>query len=173
MVAAITAKEAALQNVIEHLEMLNLDLESIYIPELALSNLTALDEDNEKSNAFIYFYKELIIFNITFQKNIYFSRQIPLPPGGRLDTAFYENISLDILRYFDYFQSQWRHPSPNQIFIGTEIDDAVERAKLLSKHLMMQVSPYSLSSVLLDDPNVARLDHDFLLEIGCALCEVR
>ncbi|TAK74633.1 MAG: hypothetical protein EPO11_06590 [Gammaproteobacteria bacterium] len=170
MIAAITAKTSQLFKISNIMRKSNIELTTIDIPELAMRNLTALYETDEKSTAFIYFYEHLAILNISCQKTLYFTRHIELTDNAAQPTH-YEQLCLNILRYFDYFQSQWRHPSPNRIFIGSEKENTAEIAKILSQNLSLSVEPFVFKSVALDASKLRLLEKKYLLSFGGALRE--
>lgn len=66
--AAIVAKQNLLNKTIQSLKANGLNLNTIDIPELAMRNLTALYENDAKPTAFIYFFEQVAILNITSQK---------------------------------------------------------------------------------------------------------
>lgn len=168
-IAAIAAKAPPLTTTIKILEKCGINLTIIDIPELALRNLSAFYEKDEKSTAFIYFYENIAILNITHKKSLYFTRRINLYVENESIRKDYEQLSLDLLRYFDYFQSQWRYPSPNRIFIASEKSDIENIATSLSKHLLLTVEPFPLNTILVENNLSSLVDKKFLLPIGCAL----
>lgn len=174
-VAAVVAKASSLNTMIDIFQINGIHLTTIDIPELACRNLTARDEEDEKTTAFIYFYDDtMAILNITCKKTLYFTRRIPLYPDNQPGAIQYEQLSLDIMRYFDYFQTQWRHPTPTQIFVaGEKRIDVVHIAKTMSEQLLLKVEPYSLQSQFsfTDEIKMNLVQKDFLLELGCALRE--
>lgn len=169
MIGAVVANINQLKIITECFTASGLCLTTIDIPELAMRNLSALYEDDEKSTAFIYFYEDKAILNITKQKILYFTRSINLTLNTTTNQKNYELISLDILRYFDYYQSQWRNPSPHRIFIGTEKDNAETIAKSLSEHLLLTAEPYALKLSLANKDELHMLENKHLLMTGCAL----
>jgi MSHA biogenesis protein MshI len=169
MVAAITAKAPHLEVTLNLLDKCNLHLTTIDIPELALRNLTALYENDEKTTAMLYFQDNTVILNISREKTLYFTRRIPFASTVTNTTNQYETLSLDILRYFDYFQSQWRHPAPTRVFAAAAKGNTAEIAKSLSDYLLVTVEPYAIKNVLLPDNKKAVFESTYLLTLGCAL----
>lgn len=143
LIAAIVSSSKKISNKINQLKDCGLLLKVIDIPELAMRNLTIPYENDEKSSAFIYFFKKLVILNITRQKQLFFTRRVTLPKT-ELTENDYEQIGLEILRYFDYYQSQWRFPTPTRIFIASEMNNAEKIALILSDSLMNPVIPYKI-----------------------------
>jgi MSHA biogenesis protein MshI len=167
LIAAVTAQKTALQPVINLLEHCGLNLVTIDIPELAMLNLTALYENDEKCSAFLYFYKASVILNISCKKTLYFTRRITVP--RTTDTIDYEKLSLEILRYFDFFRSQWRLSSPTRIFAATESGDIEIISKALSERLLNTVSPYTFTATLLNDTHKTEIAGKYLLDYGSLL----
>lgn len=167
MVVAVAARMNQLIKTIDMFKKTDLCLTTIDIPELAMRNLTAPIENDEKSTAFIYFFEKIAILNITCQQTLYFTRRLNLPNESEPIAKNYEQVCLDILRYFDYFQSQWRYPSPGRIFVASEKKDTAGIAKILSENLSFSVEPFPLNSIL---PN-SKIDllEKNLLTLGCAL----
>lgn len=168
LIAAVTAQKKQLSATINMLKDCGLQLATIDIPELALSNLAAVYESDEKCTAFLYFYEKMVILNISSKKLLYFTRRlnIPFTQEGPVD---YEKISLEILRYFDFFRSQWRLSSPTRIFAATEIGDVQIIAKALSERLLNTVTPYSLDSSIISAANKDEIATKYLLDFGCLL----
>ena len=171
MVAAVVARKSHLAKMAGIFHESGLSLTAIDIPELALRNLSALYEIDEKSTAFIYFNERLAILNITHDKHLYFTRHINLTITNEFQDKDYEQFGLDILRYFDYYQSQWRHPNPGRIFVASEKRNAVEMASFLSDYLLVSVEPFSLKPLDIDRTKVDLLEKKYLLTLGCALRE--
>ena len=167
MTAAVVAKKTSLSKTAELLNHTGLLLISIDIPELAMRNLTALYENDEKSTALIYFYPHTAILNITREKTLYFTRRINLSEHD--DQQRYQQVSLDMLRYFDYYQSQWRYPTPNRVFIASESIPAEKIKTLLSEYLSLTVEQYQLPATIMTNSKLKSFDQRHLLLIGKAL----
>lgn len=169
MVAAVSAKQSTLSRLIDTFKNSNLMITDIAIPELAMRTLTAFYENDEKSTGFIYFYPNAAILNITLQKTLYFTRRINFIAPQEATPSAYEKLSLEIMRYFDYFQSQWRHPSPTRIFIAAEHLQTEPIATVLSETLLVSVEPFSLQPILVTQPNLLGLEKKYLLPLGASL----
>ncbi|OGT45848.1 MAG: hypothetical protein A3E83_00530 [Gammaproteobacteria bacterium RIFCSPHIGHO2_12_FULL_41_20] len=166
MIAAVVTKNQFLTDMTNMLKHAGLKVVVIDIPELAMRNLTALSEDDEKSTGFIYFYKNAAIFNITCKKILYFSRHIKLSASLTTSTDYSEQFSLDITRYFDYFQHQWRYARPARVFIGSERDDLTDLIKVLSHYLLLAIQPFSVNFIT---PSDAVIENKQLLMLGSLL----
>ena len=171
MIGAVTAKMNTLKKISQSIKSSGFPITVIDIPEFALRNLSALYETNDKSMAFICFFKKEAILNITRQKKLYFTRRMTLPPLHERKDSDYEQISLDILRYFDYYQSQWRYPSPNHIFITSETNNVIEIAKILADHLLLTVQPFTLNPSMISGDIDNFNESKILLALGSALRE--
>ena len=168
IIGAVAAKMEQLGAVIDIFKKANLNLTVIDIPELALRNLTARFENDEKSTALIYFYDNMAILNISHQKSLYFTRHINLSVAAETKVQDYEQLSLEIVRYFDYFQSQWRLANPTRIFVASDHGSIHETANMLAKHLMMPVEVITLGSMLMDQHKTT-IEKHYLLEFGTTL----
>lgn len=169
MVVAITARKQQLQKNIDLFQKAGMTLAAIDIPELALRNLAATCENDEKSTAFLYFYNNMAILNLTRQKILYFTRRITITNTLRAAPNFYESISLEILRYLDYFQSQWRHPIPSRFYIASQDGKTDDIIAGLNKHLVMKLEPFPLSNILINQNKAAQLNNHALLSVGAIL----
>ena len=166
MTAAVAAPTNRLNQIADILNRSGLLLTSIDIPELAMRNLTTRYENDEKSTAFIYFFEKVAILNITREKTLYFTRRMNL--ADYQEQSLYEQMSLDILRYFDYYQSQWRYPTPSRIFIASTHN--TEKIKiLLSDYLTLAVEQYQLPPTIIGNSKLKSLDASSLLLLGKAL----
>jgi MSHA biogenesis protein MshI len=168
LIAAVTAHKSKLLEITQLLQECNLQLTNITIAELAMTNLTSLYENDEKSTAFLYFYDGTLVLNISYQKYLYLTRRITLPRTSE-NAVDYEKLSLEIMRYFDFFRSQWRLSAPARIFISKKDEDAAPVAKALSERLLNAVVPYKLNSTLINNKDSAVIDTHFLLDYGCLL----
>ncbi len=168
MVVGIVAKKSRLLEISDWFDKINMPLQMIYIPELAMRNLSSLYEDDDKSTCILYFYDKGIILNITRNKSIYFTYRLNKPVIEETNNLKYEEICLNIMRYFDYFQAQWRYPSPNRVFVISH-DHHEEIAKSLSEHLLLTVSVYQPKFNLIDQQQLKKINNKCLLALGCAL----
>jgi MSHA biogenesis protein MshI len=169
MIAVVTANVNDLKRTVDIFQHSGVNLTTIDIPELALRNLTSLYENDEKSTAFIYFYNNFAILNITRQTQLYFTRRINVGDHGNPEANSYEEISLEIIRYFDYYQSQWRHPSPSRVFVASITDNADTIATYLSQQLLITVEKYKLKSIITTKDKLPQFEQNDLLTLGCAL----
>lgn len=170
MIAAVTAKIHDLQPKMDVIKKSGLQLGMINIPEIAMRNLTAVLEQDDRSTAFIYFFSDTVILNITRHNVLYFTRHLNVnffAPKPEEDV--YSALSLDILRYFDFFRSQWRFPSPTRIFVASNHTDARPIAENLSKTLLLTVEVFSGKFLSLDIKKNTAMEKDYLLTLGCAL----
>lgn len=168
IIAAVTAEKSKLQPVIDLLKKCELHLVSINIPELSLLNLVALYETDEKCTAFLYFYKNVVLLNISCQKILYFTRRINILFTAE-SVMDYEKLSLEILRYFDFFRSQWRLSSPTRIFAASETGNIELITQAMTERLLNKVVPYTLPSTILNDEQKIDIANSYLLDYGCLL----
>lgn len=169
MIAVVAARAMAISKIVNILNKSNVYLTTIDIPELALRNLSALFEQDEKPSALIYFYDNMVMLNVTCQKILYFSRRIPLNIDPQTKQYNYEQLCLDILRYFDYFQSQWRLPTPSRVLVASEKSNTPDIAKKLSEYLLVAVEPFPLNKFIIANDQSKKMEEKYLLSIGCAL----
>ena len=168
LIGAVTAQKTRLNPAITLFKECGLQLVTIGIPEIAILNLAALYENDEKSSAFLYFYEKFIILNISNRKVLYFTRRINISftSDNKID---YEKLSLEILRYFDFFCSQWRFSPPARIFSASSSGDIQVITKILSERLMHPVTVYTLNAVIMNDKTKNEIATKYLLDYGCLL----
>ncbi len=167
LIGTVTAQKSRLSPTISLMKECDLSLVKIDIPELAMLKLTDLYETDEKSTAFLYFYDDFVILNISNRKTLYFTRRINISRinGSDID---YEALSLEILRYFDFYRSQWRLSSPTRILIAG-LNDNQTASKTLSERLMNPVDVYTLHGNIFNDKFKDEISTKFLLDYGCLL----
>lgn len=167
-IGAVTAKRAKLATNIDYFKSLNLNLSVIDIPELSMVRLSAVYETDEKSTAFIFLFEKMLILNISSQKSLYFTRRINIGRNSNNEID-YEKISLEILRYFDYFRSQWRLPAPSRLLTAATKGDITIIAKQLSERLLNTVQPYQILNDSMMPTVKQELLASDLLSYGCLL----
>lgn len=168
LIAVVTAQKAHLSHMIYALKEQEIPLIKIDIPEISMYRLTCLHENDEKCTAFLYFFDNFVILNISSQKLLYFTRRLPLSylNGNTID---YEKLLLEILRYFDFFSSQWRMSTPSRILVASQNHNAADIAKTLSERLQNTVEPFSLQPSLVNETDQREVVQKYLLEYGCLL----
>lgn len=168
-VAGITANSNVLAETINIFKHEKLILNSIYIPELALRNLAELYENDERSTAIIYLYDNIALLSITRNKMLYFTRQIPLESTSELDEASISVLSLEIQRYFDYYQSNWRYPTPNRILFASDSPKSDALMTLFTEKLMSTIEHYKLPPDFASAEENLTIQASYLLNLGCAM----
>lgn len=166
MIAVVTARKSTIAPMIDILKQCHANICSIHIPELALRNLSAQYEDDEKSTAFLYFTHQTVILNISKQKILYFTRRLSFPDQQTDQRKAYEQLSLEILRYFDYFQSQWRHPAPSRILVAADSMTSNEIANTMSEYMLQPVQAFQLKNILGDTNKINLVEEKYLLTMG-------
>lgn len=168
MIGAVVTQKSWLKQLINIIESSGLALTTIDIPELSLRNLTSLYETDDKSTALIYFTEKFVILNITRHKKLYFSRRIELEADDN-NGSRYEKLGLEVLRYFDYFQTQWRFAVPTRILIAYLNPETENQAKSLSDYLLTPVQTFSLKDIFFDEKSKNVIEHQYLIPFGSAL----
>lgn len=168
LIAAVTAKKLHLNEIVSMVKNSGLHLVTIDIPELALLNLAALHENDEKTTAFLYFYDKIVTLNISCQKVLYFTRRIAIISNAESNID-YEKLSLEILRYFDFFRSQWRLALPTRIFAFSESGNTAIVVKAMTERLLNNVEAYTLPNTSLTQEDKDKITTQYLLDYGCLL----
>ncbi len=168
LIAAVAANINKLLDTMDLFKKAGLKLKSIYLPELALRNVAALHETDEKSTAMLYFYDKTILLTISRKKTLYFTRQLPWQMTGTTEMDF-EKLSLEIVRYFDYYQSQWRYPAPSRIYVASDSSRQDHLISKISAHLLVPVTPYTLPDTISIRKEDTLMQSGYLLNYGCAI----
>jgi MSHA biogenesis protein MshI len=136
----VAAQSSYLQKISEIIKASGLNLSFIDVPELAFRNIMALSEQENQSHALVYVQNSIIQLLITYQKQLYFCRNLEFGWGGLSESTSDEltkhiaQLASEIQRSFDYYENQWRQPHPTQITFAA--------TKLISKNTMDQLSQF-------------------------------
>lgn len=168
MMMVVVALFSHLKKISDHILLTGLDLKVIDITELALRNIAALYEREEKCAVLIYTHGNAVRLIATQEKQLCFTRHI-YDDVSATSQASYDSIALEVQRSLDYYQSQWRRPVPTQIIYATNSIDAVRE---LSNRLDINVRQCNVDDVLFV-PDKMDLDQQIkcLPVIGGALRE--
>lgn len=180
MIAVIVARQSYLNMHVKLIREAGLNLITIDIAELALRNITALFEKDEKSSALIYLQDHHVDLIITQKQQLFFSRRLDFELN-RIDPQLERQevkqqlgrLALDIQRSFDYYQTQWRNPTPGRVFIATARYSPETIANHLSEDLSISLEALDIRKVI-NCKNELQTDEQgkFLLSIGGVLREV-
>lgn len=168
LIGAVTSQRSKVSSKISTIKNCGLTITTIDIPELAMANLSALHESDEKSTAFLYFYENYVILNISRQKQLYFTRRIGITRMADANIDF-EKLSLEILRYFDFFRSQWRLAAPTRFLAAAEKGETQIITQRLSERLLNKVDAYQLPSSMFSEEVRQQIATHYLLDFGCLL----
>ena len=124
---------------------------TITVPEIALKNLASYYESEEKSTVMLFFTSNFLILTISREKQLYFSRHIAMD-NTLAEQALAEKLGLDILRCMDYFQNQWRLPTPARLLYLTDYPIKPTLLDMLSQLLHNTIKHYQLESLQLNPP---------------------
>lgn len=132
MIMLVVARASVLTPLCELINASGLNLTTIDVPELCLAKLAIMDEQGEKSTAFLYLQEESSQLLLTHQAQLYFTRRLNYGLKSILAdmNVVIDELSLDLQRSFDFFQSQWRLPEPARVVMaggGTIKEDLVAR----------------------------------------------
>lgn len=180
MMMVTAARVSYLQTFSAKIIQSGLKLTTIDIPELALRNITALYENDEKATALIYLERARGQLIITYKKVLYFQRLIEFglesiketEKGGGQDEANVQldKIALELQRSFDYYQTQWRQPPISRIFLATVESSSLPIISYLSQHLSMAIQPLDIHEMLASQFNLSiEMQGRFLPVIGGVL----
>lgn len=161
MVAAVSANKQVVEDFFDICRRFQLNLSVIDIPELSLRNLTATHEVDEKSTALIYVGANEIILNITREKILYLTRKISIPSLDSMGSL--NELSLEIIRYFDYFQSYWRFAAPSRVYLSASDSQQSILIEKLSQSLSVTIMPLTLEKPIVTPK---RLTNQYWLLLG-------
>ncbi len=132
----------------------------IGIQELALRNITALYETDEKGTALFWMREKDSEILLTCQKKLYFQRIVNL--SALQCQADVDRVALEIQRSLDYYQAQWRKAPPGRLFLATTIADlsVSTMAAALTTRLATPVTTLHLH----EQPIMHRLGKDVRIE---------
>jgi MSHA biogenesis protein MshI len=150
-IMVVAAQKSYLEKISDQIKAAGLSLSFIDIPELALRNMLVLSQQDNQTQALIYVQNSTIQLLITYQKELYFTRNLEFGLGGASEKTpedFAQSIvqlSSEIQRSFDYYDSQWRLPSPTQILLASTRTIAPDAIAQLSQSLGIPVQWLNLS----------------------------
>lgn len=129
----IAAKLSKLQKKVELIAMSGLTIDSIDVPELALRNMTHLVPEEKMGVAFMNVFADECSLLIARENNLYLTRNIDvsltlvfeeLASGVNEFSAnvvrTLENLTLEIQRTLDYYQSQLHQLAPAKLLLNTQ-----------------------------------------------------
>lgn len=156
MIMVVAASASYLQKQSDLIRASGLNLKIIDIPELAIRNIMALYDDDEKSTALICEQGNRSQLLITSNKKLYFIRQIEVnltslkelkegQPLSDQNVLLLNQFALEIQRSFDYYQSQWRQPIPPRIFYVAPDAVPFDMANELSQRLSQPIKMFNVA----------------------------
>lgn len=174
---AIAAANAVVQQRIALFEQARLDLEVIDIPEMALRNISALFEQDDRALALLAFNDNGGLMVFTSGGELFLSRRMDITAGQLQDAdenrrqQYHERVELELQRSLDYFDRQFNHILVNRVLIGAP--DSSGLVPFLAKASDSRVEKLDLSQVMDIGAVPALADSDFaaraLLALGAAM----
>lgn len=180
MMMIVVSRLSLLQSWVDQIQASGLVMDVIDITELALRNILLLSEQPEKTSALIYVQQQQTQLLILRQKTLYLSRVLDLgtekivsltvsPEGAE---PLLERLVLEIQRSFDYFHAQWRLPVPTSMMVSSEFSASMDLRDYLSKRLNVAVTPFDLSSFIVNSETLhLNMHNKYLPLFGSALRE--
>lgn len=182
MIMLVTSRLSYLTSLAKKFKNAGLKLVVIDIPELALRNVNALFENDEKSTALIHLEDKHSELLLTQRGQLYFKRRLEfgLDQIASLDSGDSEAInprldklSLEIQRSFDYYQSQWRHPVPARIFLTSHKGSIEKMSAYLTQRLSLNVQPLDILTAIASKQSLSLEEQGrFLVVLGEVFREV-
>jgi MSHA biogenesis protein MshI len=137
MMYAVTARAEIVKQQIELVESVGLDLGVIDIPELALRNLAALLETEDRGTAFLHLGDRRSTLLIVRQGVLYLTRHVEtgaltLAEAGEMRGDLVAGLALEIRRSLDYVESHYEQTSiPHLHTSGLDAPDQAQLAREL------------------------------------------
>lgn len=129
---AIAAANAVIQQHIKLFEQAKLDLEVIDIPEMALRNIAALFEQEDRALVLLAFDESGGLMTFTSGGELFLSRRIDITAGQLQDAddnlrgQYRDRIELELQRSLDYFDRQFNHIPVSRVLVSApRADDLV------------------------------------------------
>lgn len=160
-----------IQLVVESLSEANLQLISIGIAELATCDL--LLESDDAVMTLVQQAGQEICLNIVKQGRLYFSRRLRGYENlssfseQELQMGVGDNLSIEIQRSMDYFESQLRQAPVKRILLGLETDILDKFAQILQQLTFMPVEPLIPG---IASRNNVNFSGRYLPSLGAAVC---
>ena len=155
-----------------------LQLDAIDIPEMAVRNVAALFEENNRGLAFLMLAGDDGLLTITYRGELYLSRRLEISvktlaeADGERRCQMLERLALELQRTLDNFDRQYGFISVSRLIVATEYDCAGTVAALAA-NLYLPVAALDLSQVadFNDIPELRSTERQAqgLLAIGAAL----
>lgn len=178
MILVAVSRKSFLQSRVRLLREAGLYPVAITIQELALRNISALYEKDQKGTAFIYLENYTSKIIITCGKCFYFQRDLGVPLlaideiNGEGNNTQLNEMALQIQRSFDYYQAQWRKALPARIFLAvSDPTFSIEKiSHYLERRLGISFTKLDLNEVITIKQNISLAQqHSRLAAIGNAL----
>jgi MSHA biogenesis protein MshI len=177
-VFAIAAAVGVIGERMQYFQQARLPLEAIDIPEMAVRNVAALFEDENRGLAFLMLNDHDSLLVITYRGELCLSRRIemtsaavsPEDPERRLQMR--ERLALELQRTLDNFDRQFGFISVSRLLVATEKDSA-GLTTALAENLYIPVLAMNLADVAdfacVPELQQAERQAQGLLAIGAAL----
>ena len=173
-VNVVALPEPDVQKVCQGIRDANLILESIGAAELATCDL--LSDNDEAVMTLVQQAGYDMCLNIVKRGKLYFSRRLRGYENlstfnqQELQMGVGENLSVEIQRSMDYFESQLRQAPVKRILLGVETDLIEQFAELMKQLTFMPVEPFIPEQIkTIDD---AYSGH-FLPSLGAAMAQAK
>lgn len=150
---AVAASAAAIGGTMARFEAAKAPLSAIDIPEMAVRNIAALFEEQNRALAFLAITAGDSLLAITVRGELCMSRRIEMSPESLASAneerrgQLLERLALELQRTLDNFDRQFGFVSVSQLMVASEFDLAAVVAGL-AQNLYLPVVPVDLPSVL-------------------------
>ncbi|OGS90372.1 MAG: agglutinin biogenesis protein MshI [Gallionellales bacterium GWA2_60_18] len=174
---AIAAANTTIQKRIALFEQARLNLEVVDIPEMALRNIAALFEQDDRALALLTFNDNGGLMVFTSGGELFLSRRMDITSGQLQDAdenqrrQYHDRIELELQRSLDYFDRQFNHIPVSRVLVS--VPDGGGLAAFLVKAIDSRVEKLDLSQVMDIGEVPALAGTDFaanaLLALGAAM----
>ena len=175
MIYVVAARNEVLKRLISPIKAAKVNLQFIDIAETAQRNIAAVLQDNA-ALATLSIRPHYSLLTVTRGKEIYLSRTLT---GGQasifnehLQEDAYNQLSLEIQRSFDYYESHYRQPPIRQLALLPLPENSEKFVSYMERNLSVELKPVDLSQLVDHDMAVPKaLQANIFLAVGAALRE--
>jgi MSHA biogenesis protein MshI len=149
---AIAAPNATIQKRIALFEQAKIGLDVIDIPEMALRNIAALFEQEDRALVLLAFDDNGGLMTFTSGGELFLSRRMDITAGQLQDASetlreqYRDRVELELQRSLDYFDRQFNHIPVSRVLVGAP--DNAGLVEFLAKAVDAKVEKLDLSQVM-------------------------
>ncbi len=174
-VSVVVARRALIQGYVDLLKESDLSLQSIDVADLAVRNICArIPDREERPTALLYLRNGMGVMVLVKAGMLYLARHFDfslqaLNEPAQQDSVM-QQLSLEIQRSFDYFESQMAQVPPQELFLAGP-DPTIPLANMLGGAIAARVTPLDWTSCFAQEQAGGINEIQCLVAAGAALRE--